>query len=354
MNTSIVKTCSIENCCNKTRSKKSKYCEKHYYRIRRNGTHILKKAKINPCSFKILTNETSWILGLIWSDGNLRKNRIMITSGDLNLLKRVKKILKGNNVCIKKRKNQKAWDFSFSDKIISERLRSFGLKERKSTTIDWPINLPDDFAWDFLRGIFDGDGHICLGKNNMITMGISSASEKFIKSIESFLKRNEIMFSTSGQKSKNGTVFKITISHKSSIKIYDKFYQNHKNKAFLYRKYKKFTKGFSRVPPKIGRPVGTATYKYNKNIQKKIINTYLNTLSAGRTGLIFNIDSTTILKILKRNNIPIMIKSRSIFKRLKEKTKKNIINDRNKGLTFKLLEKKYNLKRGVIRQILKQ
>jgi hypothetical protein len=41
-----MKTCTVDQCGNETRSLNSKYCEKHYYRIRRNGSVDLKPFNI--------------------------------------------------------------------------------------------------------------------------------------------------------------------------------------------------------------------------------------------------------------------------------------------------------------------
>lgn len=216
---SITKKCSILNCKNFCKSNSSPYCEKHYYRKRRTGTAKERKRKysINSNIFDNMNGAKAWILGLIWSDGNISYNRIHISSKDLVMLKRVEEILEAKN-CIHKYTKQNAYYLSFSNKKIADRLRSFGLHACKSLTIKAPKNLDKNLELHFLRGVFDGDGCVGLKKFRIprLSVNIVSASCDFANYIYETFLRYKIkcsIYNRLGYKSKNQMYTVVANSH---------------------------------------------------------------------------------------------------------------------------------------------
>ena len=76
--------CIANKCQKQTRSGTSPYCEMHYYRLRRTGTIMEKQRKysISDSAMNRMSKDEAWVLGLIWSDGNLSCNRVSVTSKD--------------------------------------------------------------------------------------------------------------------------------------------------------------------------------------------------------------------------------------------------------------------------------
>lgn len=141
-------------------------CEMHYYRQRRHGNFdvkLLRTIEVDHDRFKRLDDGAAWLMGLIWSDGDLSGKRIGIVSKDKPMIDAAARVL-GLTNGVYRRKVGGAWDIRFTSAAMSADLRAMGLHERKSLTIEWPVGLPDHFAWSFLRGLFDGDGSITLSQ----------------------------------------------------------------------------------------------------------------------------------------------------------------------------------------------
>lgn len=63
------KTCVIDGCDNKIRSGKCQWCEKHYYRNRRNGDPeklFTRQYRVNEKIFDEWNDSTAWMIGLLF------------------------------------------------------------------------------------------------------------------------------------------------------------------------------------------------------------------------------------------------------------------------------------------------
>lgn len=240
--------CGISKCENTTRSSKCLYCEKHYYRLRRTGTtnEKIRDYYINDNAFDEMTYEKAWILGLIWSDGWVDNyNGVGITSTDYDMLFDVQRILNGKNLIkfYKKVVNRKqAYKIKFSNEKIHKKLSEFGCHATKSLTIKWINKLDKKYWWDFIKGVFDGDGcfyHIQEdSKMPRFSFNICSASEDFIDKlkdnliklgIENPIKRKLIR--------EENDMFYVEIKNLKDLEfIYTKFYVDTNNKYHLQRK----------------------------------------------------------------------------------------------------------------------
>lgn len=64
----------------------------------------------------------------------------------------------------------------------------YGIKERKTYDVDYEFpfdKIPEEFKWDFIRGVFDGQ--ISYSKtNHASTFGIYTTSKKIRKSIRRY------------------------------------------------------------------------------------------------------------------------------------------------------------------------
>ena len=133
-----------------------------------------------------------------------------------------------------------------SDTSLYNFLKGIGITPAKSKTLG-PINIPDLLFFDFLRGVFDGDGYTYSywdprwKSSFMYYIGFVSASLAFVTWL-----RNEI-FSSVGvkghvttAKGKN-TYYQLKYAKADSIKIIRKMYYQ-KNVMHLSRKYLKIKK----------------------------------------------------------------------------------------------------------------
>ena len=124
------------------------------------------KAK-NENFFKVWTPEMAYVLGFFTADGNMIKNKrgahfISIEITDKDILEEMKKAI-GSNHKISIRKNQfpekDSYRLQIGSKVMFNDLLKLGITPNKSKTIDLP-EIPKNYFSDFLRGYFDGDGHV--------------------------------------------------------------------------------------------------------------------------------------------------------------------------------------------------
>jgi hypothetical protein len=146
--------------------------------------------------FKTLdTEEKCYLLGWIASDGCVSKGRVTleIHKNDLCILEIIKeKILKCNDLPISERKNRDTIAISISSNEIVDDICSL-LKistGNKAKIVRFPDILKEKkgFGLCFIRGLFDGDGHVSKAYSNRHLMcKISSSSEGIKQDIVDFL-----------------------------------------------------------------------------------------------------------------------------------------------------------------------
>lgn len=148
---------------------------------------------------KIDTEEKAYILGLMYSDGNVSWNDIRhqyefcitLHKKDSYLLKKITDIL-GSNAPLKFQNN--ACLIKFSSKKMCQDLINLGCVPRKSLVIKFPTSqqVPKELLNHFIRGVFDGDGTISKKTNrNAYRVGFCG-SKDFILSLLQELKNCNI------------------------------------------------------------------------------------------------------------------------------------------------------------------
>ncbi|MDA9935202.1 hypothetical protein N9C41_01310 [Candidatus Marinimicrobia bacterium] len=135
--------------------------------------------KCNTSFFKTWSKEMSYVLGIIYSDGNLslgkehgnNKTRntssvLSISQKDPEILEKIKNLIATNaKLYLRPRRvyngivSGKTYSIRLSIKEIVDDLISLGLEPNKSMTMDFP-EVPKEFQRHFIRGLWDGDGSI--------------------------------------------------------------------------------------------------------------------------------------------------------------------------------------------------
>lgn len=158
--------------------------------VRESGMHINidGKNRINTHTFeKIDTEEKAYWLGFLFADGNVGKNRIELSLAlkDTAHLEKFKKFMTWDGD-IKIDNKVGRCRMYFCDKKMAEDLIKLGCTERKSLTLRFPTEdqIPKHLIYHFIRGYFDGDGHISDPKNLKATFHLSLLGTKhFLTSI---------------------------------------------------------------------------------------------------------------------------------------------------------------------------
>ena len=167
----------------------------------------LNKIRFNEKFFDYWTNEMAYILGLIYTDGNvdcrnLKKanskgsyvqGRLTFSQKEIELVEKMLKLM-DCDVKISFRKKRELKDtvagemyyFSINSNKLFKRLQELGVNPNKSLNLKFPI-IPREYIRHFIRGCWDGDGTVYIEKNGGLRAGFVSGSLEFIKTLKNHL-----------------------------------------------------------------------------------------------------------------------------------------------------------------------
>jgi len=213
-----------------------------------------RKCSVNESFFDVIdTPDKAYILGWIISDGYVNKNKLVFNLKDLDILETIKHILGSTHKItttnvLDKRTNKIYTGYSLqicSKKIVSS-LNKLGIHQAKSFTVDLP-KIPNKLYQHLIRGIFDGDGYIGIGKTvvgELYPRFSIIVSEKLYISLNDVFKKINLTYKKPQIVSKkNGnTILKIMLYKKSDLEIFFKYIYPTNNVTKLNRKYEKVKK----------------------------------------------------------------------------------------------------------------
>jgi hypothetical protein len=144
------------------------------------------------------TSDLAYLVGLIATDGCLSRGRyVTLVSKDVENLSNFQKIL-GTRLTIGTTKSGSTGTMTprvqLNNILFYELLISIGLTPAKSKTIRM-LDVPDMYFFDFLRGVFDGDGstYSYIDKrwrsSFMFYVQFASASPAFLKWLQETISR---------------------------------------------------------------------------------------------------------------------------------------------------------------------
>jgi len=209
-------------------------------------SNILNMKRINNFNdnyFEVIdTEDKSYFLGLLFADGNvyLKRNRVQITLANEDayiLNKFAEHIGYTGKLYIDREKYSK---LILPSKKMCDDLVALGCTANKSLTLKFPTNVPNELLHHFIRGYFDGDGHISLDKklvNPYYHINITS-TEQFIITLKEILSTNNITTGKSYKryKDKEVSAHTVYVMNKSAKEFVDYIYSN--ATLFLTRKQK--------------------------------------------------------------------------------------------------------------------
>jgi hypothetical protein len=220
-------------------------------KLNRSDETIITKAKVmgllNDNKYKwvqpfinIENKEHAYILGLLWSDGSLCKNRnqinLTIKESDFKEIKHYFKewsISKKNDNCVSVTK---------TNECVADFLRNndYDKKSIKSPTKILKL-IPEEFRGHFFRGLIDGDGCFYINeKNGNYQFTITSTYDYDWKDIENLFTFLEIKFSIQRIERKRGKHSCIRITNKKGVKKLGDYIYNEYDGIGLARKYEKY------------------------------------------------------------------------------------------------------------------
>ena len=168
---------------------------------RRNISEAHRKYKINEKFFNSIdSEEKAYILGLFYADGsnNIKRYKayIMLAEQDVDILYKIKDLIQPEKpLHYQKRKpqnskHQNRYMFYIDNKHISKQLEKLGCVINKTYKLKFPDWLDENLYNHFIRGYFDGDGHIGI-YNKRAQISITGTKE-FLNRIKNILTKINI------------------------------------------------------------------------------------------------------------------------------------------------------------------
>lgn len=206
--------------------------------------------KVNTEFFNTWSENVAYVLGFFCADGYIFTNPrgshyLSLNITDKDLLIRLKDLLgSGHKLSLKKTSNdhwKPSWIIQIGSKKIFERFLSLGITPKKAYRVKIP-DIPKEYIADFIRGYFDGDGHIYFGYNHkndrqlptpVLITGFTSCNKKIL--IDIAAKIHELADTRLRKPTFSDGAFRIQYSTHDSRKIYLFFYSNNPS-LYLVRK----------------------------------------------------------------------------------------------------------------------
>lgn len=124
------------------------------------------KFTCDECFFDTWTEESAYVLGYVFTDGNVQCDPVSSRWGltitaaqrDLAHLERVRHLL-GITKPLLYAESTRSYRMNIASKVLAEKLVDRGVFPRKSLSMDFPA-VPLPFLKHFIRGVVDGDGSV--------------------------------------------------------------------------------------------------------------------------------------------------------------------------------------------------
>jgi len=208
-----------------------------------------RKYSINDNFLKNIDCKQAWFLGLMASDGYVKKSYIHLSQSGIEggqLIKYTKKLIdfKGPARCTQPTKKgepfgRQVYMLDWTSQSMTEDLEKYNIVQNKTLSYVYPNNLSDVFFIDFLRGYIDGDG--CVGsyyighKNKLRLLITLYGNENFIKYIA---EKSIRLFNVDCKFYKQKKGYQLRWFGKNAVKFGNILYGN--DRIFKGKKYKIF------------------------------------------------------------------------------------------------------------------
>lgn len=130
---------------------------------------MAKKTPYNGCFKNLDTPEKTYWFGFFVGDGSIghygSHYEFYLSSIDKEHVEKVAIFLGYTKNKVRKRKNSNIYKLHMAQKEMVHDLMNLGLTQRKTHTVNASI-IPDNYQWDFIRGLFDADGCLYLDKKH--------------------------------------------------------------------------------------------------------------------------------------------------------------------------------------------
>lgn len=201
-----------------------------------------RKYPLNEDFFMTQSHNMAYVLGILASDGTVRKNsneiKLTLAATDEDYLKQLHDLIGGRP--IKKYEDSKGYKnvtWSFSSKKIKNELSKYYIVSNKTYTMKFPKELEEKYWIDFIRGYFDGDGCISTAGPHAIRWQLCSKTKEILETIVDYFEKKYNISKVSIYKRQDGLYY-FQYSSIATRAIYKVLY--YENCLYLPRKKEKF------------------------------------------------------------------------------------------------------------------
>lgn len=209
---------------------------------RRVSNNKSRKYTLNENFFKDINTETkAYLLGFLMADGSIdeERNTLRLMCGDLEVVTLLQNSLETNKPIRFVKNNDKnsnyknMYDISICSKVICSDLINNGIIKRKSYFSSFP-NISQNLINHFIRGYFDGDGHISTHLTFTGNLNFLTQLKKIIYDLTKIDAKVYTRFPE-----RNNSIITLSYNKKSEIKILKEFLYNNST-VHLKRKHERF------------------------------------------------------------------------------------------------------------------
>jgi len=219
---------------------------------------ILKHTRINVDFFSSWSDEMAYVLGVIYTDGNLQNRshnprtvkpygRLKLAQKERELLDKILILMECDaQIYFSKRRQVgdivagEVYYFDIANQKIFSDLLNYGLSPQKSLVIGFP-DVPKEYIRHFIRGCWDGDGSVYLDKrDNRIKASFVSGSLKFIEGLVKALKDEGIQETRINMREGKNPSYYIRYGTTQVPKLFRFLYHDVPESQYLKRKHDLF------------------------------------------------------------------------------------------------------------------
>lgn len=217
------------------------------------------KYTVNTDFFKTWTRESAWIYGWLLTDGSIQEKTWQIALNlkktDQDVLHKIKNAMafSGNISYGERTDGRTSAHLRICRKEICEDIFALGMARKDKTFNTVMPDMPDIYFWDFIRGVFEGDGGIRhrTGNTDALDITICGATEKFIIDIQTALEKRGIFMRKS--KNNSGVHTLNTKSNADALRLCYFMYARTDESLRLNRKYTIYEKYINTYYDKVKR-----------------------------------------------------------------------------------------------------
>lgn len=218
------------------------------------------KLPVDSSYFNVIDNiHKAYWLGFLYADGAVSSTRnaieLALKEEDKQHIYKFKEALKSSHKVTRKEIKNKsgtvsiAYRISIRDKQLKMALTEQGCMPNKSYIVTLP-SIEEKYMSHFLRGFFEGDGHITLSTRN--TVGFTSGSLEMLEQLKDYLYDKLGVTLTIVQDYRTESTFRLQCNRQFECKaILDYFYKDSTTECRLDRKYDKYLQFNCRLKTKL-------------------------------------------------------------------------------------------------------